>query len=461
MTPADLFWAFVWAGVLLLCGSVLAARVGVLQRLFLPGSIIGGLLALLAGPQGFAALLGRPHELISETTYAAWRGLPGLLINVVFASLFLGKSLPGIRDIWRKCGAQVAFGQTLAWGQYVVGLTLAIVILTPVFGLPPMAGALIEIAFEGGHGTSAGMAASFRELGFPDGADLALGLATVGLVAGILCGTAMIHWAVRRKHLRTPMIRPGDARPAPAPSGPSAATELAGTDPLAVHFGIVGLAIGFGWLMRQALLRMEAATWGGGDFDIVPHVPLFPLAMLGGLLVQWLAERAGVQARINRRMMRRIAGTALDFTIVAALGTLSLRVIGRHWMPFTLLALGGLLWSVLCTLWLAPRVFSDHWFERAIGDFGQSTGVTVTGLLLMRMADPRNESGAYEGFGYKQLLFEPVVGGGLFTAASLPLIVRFGPVPILVLTSALTIGWMAFGLLLFGPRRTARTRPSG
>jgi glutamate:Na+ symporter, ESS family len=52
----------------------------------------------------------------------------------------------------------------------------------------PIAGALIEIGFEGGHGTAAGLAGTFETFGFAEGADLALGLATVGLVAG--CSSA-------------------------------------------------------------------------------------------------------------------------------------------------------------------------------------------------------------------------------------------------------------------------------
>lgn len=77
-------------------------------------------------------------------------------------------------------------------------------------------------------------------------------------------------------------------------------------------------------------------------------------------------------------------------------------------------------------------------------------GVTVTGLLLMRMADPKNESGALESFGYKQLMFEPIVGGGLFTAAALPLIAEFGALAVLIFAALLTVGWLAFGLLYFG-----------
>jgi ESS family glutamate:Na+ symporter len=37
-------------------------------------------------------------------------------------------------------------------------LLLAITVLTPVFGLPPIAACLIEVAFERGHSTAAGMA---------------------------------------------------------------------------------------------------------------------------------------------------------------------------------------------------------------------------------------------------------------------------------------------------------------
>ncbi len=50
-----------------------------------------------------------------------------------------------------------------------------------------------------------------------------------------------------------------------------------------------------------------------------------------------------------------------------------------------------------------------------MGDFGQSMGMTASGLLLMKIADPENRSPALESFGYKQLMFEPVVGGGDFS----------------------------------------------
>lgn len=465
MTVGELFIALVIISLALVASNALRLRIGWLRRLFLPSSVIAGLVLLLMGPDVIGRLLPTFFEespgLFPAYVQESWSALPGLLINVVFAALFIGKTIPGIRTIWLRAGPQVVVGQTMAWGQYVVGLTLALLILAPLFNMNPMAGALIEIGFEGGHGTAAGMADTFADLGFEEGADLALGLATVGIVSGVLIGTLMINIAARR-NIITPsnendepddMIRE-DSRPSTEEFSEfkkDLMHEAGTTDPLSLHIGLVGIAILIGWLLLSGLQWIEQVTWASnGGLEILAHVPLFPIAMIGGVIVQLVITRFGLEHHVSTRTMARIAGTALDFTIVAALATLSLTTLGEYFLPFLLLAVAGIAWGLFVLIVIAPRVIPEGWFERGIGDFGQSMGVTVTGLLLMRMADPSNKSGALESFGYKQLMFEPVVGGGLFTAAALPLIGEFGALAILGFSAILTVGWLVFGLLYFG-----------
>ncbi|MBE9042186.1 sodium:glutamate symporter, partial [Oscillatoriales cyanobacterium LEGE 11467] len=100
-------------------------------------------------------------------------------------------------------------------------------------------------------------------------------------------------------------------------------------------------------------------------------------------------------------------------------------------------------------IFLAPRILPTYWFERGLGDMGQSMGVTATGILLLRMVDPENRSGAFESFAYKQLFFEPIVGGGLYTAAAPALIARLGPVTMLWINLGVLAAWLAFGMLSF------------
>lgn len=463
MSVGQIFIGLLLIGVVLLVSNVIRVKVAWIRKLFLPGSVVGGILMLLLGPEVLGTVIDGPFEsgggLLPGFILESWSALPELLISVVFATLFLGKPIPGLKTIWMRAGPQVVIGQTIAWGQYVVGLTLAILVLTPVFGMNPMAGALIEIGFEGGHGTAAGMADVFTDLDFEEGADLALGLATVGIVGGVLMGTLLINIAARRQIISPDNSTSGgqysrDAEPSDeeiAALKQDLTQEAETTDPLSIHLGLVGIAIFIGWVILQSLQWLEQLTWARNDgVEIMAYVPLFPMAMLGGVVMQLVIIRCGWEHHISLRSMSRIGGTALDYTIVAALATLSLSTLGEHLLPFLLLAITGIAWILFVLLVIAPRVVPEYWFERGIADYGQSMGVTVTGLLLLRMADPKNESGTMESFGYKQLMFEPVVGGGLFTAAALPLIAQFGALAVLILTSILTIAWLLFGLLYFG-----------
>ncbi|MFU8832356.1 MAG: hypothetical protein ACNA7J_09395 [Wenzhouxiangella sp.] len=186
------------------------------------------------------------------------------------------------------------------------------------------------------------------------------------------------------------------------------------------------------------------------------YVPLFPMAMIGGLILQLLLSRFDHHELVDRGLVMRVQGWSLDFLIVAALAGLSLTVIGENMVPFLLLALVGITWNTLAFIYLARHMIPTWWFERGIGDLGQSMGVTPTGLLLLRIADADNKSPALQAFGYKQLLFEPIVGGGLFTALSVPLIFQFGPYPILILSLVLMLGWLAVGIFYFGRLRPKR-----
>src|SRR5699024_1319023 len=131
--------------------------------------------------------------------------------------------------------------------------------------------------------------------------------------------------------------------------------------------------------------------------DVRPPVSsLFPYTTLfrSGVLIQYVAEKTGYGHIIDDQMMLRIQGWALDFLVVAAIGTLSLAAIGSNIGTFVILAVAGVVFNVAIFLFLAPRIIGRYWFERGIGDFGQSMGVTATGLILMRVVDPEAESPA-------------------------------------------------------------------
>lgn len=459
-------FSFIMIGIFLILGKILRFHTKWLRTLFLPSSIIGGFLALLLGPDVLGRLTSRVFDessvlyngVIPEFVLDIWSTLPGLFINVVFAALLLGKTVPSMKKIWHTAGPQIIMGHVVSFGQYVVGLLLTLLVLTPLFGVNPLSGALIEIAFVGGHGTAAGLANTFVELGYPDGADLSLGLATVGILSGVIAGIIIINIGYRKgfaKHVDPLSSFTKEEREQISDTHgydvEQEVREPKAIEPLSFHLSLVGAAILFGYLLQQGLIILENLTWGAwADIHLFTYMPLFPLAMIGGLIVQFVFDHLKIKRYINPNLISKISGFALDVLLVSALATLSLDVIGENILPFLLMSTVAIAWNVFAFLFLGPRLIPNYWFERGLGDFGQATGMAATGLLLMKVADPDNRTPALEGFGYKQILFEPFVGGGLVTGASLPLIYQFGPIIFLIITSLITIGLLIFGLITFG-----------
>ena len=436
--------------IIILLGILVVARVikrgtKFFQRYFIPSALIAGFGALILSHQ----LLGWiPREITTE-----WSTYPKLLINVVFAGLFLGHVIPGAREIWQKSAPMIAFGNTLAWGQYVIGIVLTLVLLGPVFGAPSMTGALIEIGFEGGHGTAAGLAPTFEKLGWPEATDIALGLATVSIVVAIFSGILIINIHNRRNgrimgeaamvEQQKRMIRNGYSLTKFVNKLETSPREVV---TVAILFA---LSIGIGWLLLQAFIWTENIVLSGRtEIRFFEYLPLFPLAMIGGLIVQFALNKIHRGHIVKRNTVKVFSAIALDLLILSAIATLSLSTIGENLAIFIILAVAGIVWILGAFFYLAPRYFRRYWFEYGLTNTGQSMGMTATGLLMNRLVDPSNHTHARESFAYKQLAFEPFMGGGIVTAAAAIVIVEFGQIPSLIFVSIVFAFWVWLGLKL-------------
>lgn len=426
----DLMIDICWLSFLLLVGKYLRARFVFLQKLFLPASVIAGFIGLLLGPYICGKYL---FTFIPQEIMNSWSLYPGRLINVVFACLFLGFSVPSIKSIWRDGGPQLCYGWVVGMGQYMFGVGISIILLTPVFGVPHFFGCLLEIGFSGGHGTAAGMAEAFDQLGFQAGSDLGLMSATVGVISAVVFGMAMINMAARRgytkvikspKQLAVAEIR-GLIPPEKRTHGSITTISPDALEPFAFHSAFVGVAILIGWYMLKGIKSLSANM----EPDLFRAFPLFPLAMLGGLFIQIFASKTGLSKYLDRRTFDRILGLALDFLVISAIASIKLDVFFAYFLPFSILMFVGLAWVLFATWFIAPRMLPDAWFERSITEYGMQTGVTALGLLLLRVADPFFKTPAAKSFGFKQILYEPMMGGGFITAAAPILIYNFGITP--------------------------------
>jgi len=431
--------------LLLLAGHVLRTKVALLRKLYLPSCVIGGLAGLLV-----IQCFGGASDPVVAWWTAGWGALPSFLINIVFACLFLGVALPKFRTLCRRAGPQLAYGQIVAWGQYVVGIGLFILVVQHFWDLPAGFGAIVPVGFEGGHGTAGGLRDAFVELDWRDGTDLALASATAGIISAVVVGMALINWAQRRGYTVRRQDTSGageDTRLGIIPAGqrPSAGKLTVSADAiesLTLHLAIVGVAILIGFGIKQGLLQIDGAI-GNKTFHLAAKsFPLFPLCMLGGLAVQLCETRFDRHKLIDSGLTRRIQNTALDFLVVAAIAMIRIEAVSAYLVPFAIIVAAGIVWNVFCVVWLARRLLPDAWFERSIAEMGQSMGVTATGLLLLRVVDPDYESPAADAFASKQLLHEPFMGGGLWTSSAIILLFAWGAWPVFLIAVGAVVIWL-------------------
>lgn len=448
--------AIVILGVVLAVSWLLRRRIPILRTLFLPSSVIGGFLVLLLGGQVLGAATGTAG-LFPAAVVDVWRTIPGLMINVVFAAIMIGKTLPSGRELWRSAAPHALLGTFLSFGQFALGGLVVLFFLGPVFGLPPEAGSLLELSFAGGHGTIAGMGGLLVDSGAGELVDVGLGLATISMLTGIGVGSALVRWALRHPDISLARTdRPGaadelDVDRAATVAGDIVPGEDSGSHPSAVAFAAIGLAL----LVSVALLWGVRWLTGLAGITIFDKLPLFPVAVVGGFLVQLAAGASGLDRYLDRRAINGISAIALDLLLICAIGTMSLATIGSNIpavLTFTVIGVG---WSVVVLVWLGRRFHADNWFEHAIADFGQSQGNVATGFVLADMTDPLHVTTAARDYGYKQLLYEPFLGGGLLTALSVPLIASLG-LPAFTgfsVVATVVVGWL--GVRAGGSRRAA------
>ena len=436
-----------------LCGGYVLARLPFIRRLFIPTSLAAGLVLLFFGPQIAGAYF--PAIQIPTQYYEMWSVLPKYMITLVFAGLFLGKPLLSFKKMWALAGPQVAFGQMVAWGQYVVAGLLTLLVLAPILGMPHITAAILEISFEGGHGTVAGMTPVFQDLDFEAGRQIATGLATTSLVSALILGIILINWGRHKGYLKAGgPVRVarnmvyyhqilGDLRK----KGVSV-RKVVTPRALATHIILLLVGVGIGWLMHQGLLLIEANVWGRDGGRFFAYVPLFTFAMFGGMIAQFIWTKLGFT--VVREVIELISTLTLTLLIMAAIGTMSLEFLVNDGLVFVLLYGAGVIWIMFAFIVLARRMFKRYWFQNAIISFGQAMGMTATGLLFAQMVDPKNRTNAVEAFGYKQLMFEPLMGGGIVTALSMPFILLIGLPLFTAICAGIMVFWLLLGLLHFG-----------
>jgi ESS family glutamate:Na+ symporter len=417
--------------LLLVIGVVLRKKSSFLQDLYLPASLIAGFVGLLLGPQilghftGFSLPIGK--------TIAQW---PGQLTSIVLGLAFVGTK-PS-KNFGRIASEGVTVSGLMHQTQVLVGLGLTMLLIPFFPELPVSFGFTPVFGFHGGHGTANAVGVALAQYGWPEGISVANTMATAGLMSGIILGMVVINIGVRRGYAQKvlePQAIPQSIREGIVPvnerkSIGSGVTYADALDPLALQLAVTGLIFGGATLLSKGLVMIH---------PLLKEIPHFACAMVLGATLNYIMRKIHMDSYLDRATINRISGVALDYLVCAAIATLSLKVFSLYLVPLVLTIIIMIIVNLIANFYFSWKIFDVDWFERAVASYGLESGVLATGLMLLRVVDPRFETTGQDSVASAVSLLYPLA---IPYVVLMPLLSTTIPAWILWLFSFLI--WLAF-----------------
>lgn len=398
MTTFDPWALFVDAGIisaLLLVGKLLRAKVKIVQQLFIPPSLMAGFLGLAFGPEGLDVL-----PLSSNLgTYAS------ILIALVFSCLPFSSaksdnSRTNIVKMW-------AYSQMGMFGEWAFGGLVGIFVLAYVWHTHPAFGLSMPAGYCGGHGTAAAIGTAFANIGYDDMMSLAMTSATVGILAAVFVGLALIKWGTSTgkarfvkdfsqlpHELRTGLL-PKDKRES---IGEATCSSIS-IDPLAFNVAIL----------------IVVALGGYGISQLVSHyvsglqMPVFSCAFVFGILFKLMLQKTNAYEYVCPKTVSHFSGMFTDYLVACGISAIKIDVILRYWLPLTLLLAVSLVVVLIYVIFFAKRIMKqEYWFEKSLFTWGWFTGTMATGIALLRVVDPEMKSKCLDDYALAYLFIAPV-----------------------------------------------------
>lgn len=395
--------------MLLLIGMFLRAKIPIFRKMLIPASVLGGFVGLLLGPEllGTHAIMPFPEEWVNT-----WSLLPSILIVPIFAAVPLGnfkKKKDGNtgKSIKKSARIAVVSGMHISQmgTQILVGVAVAMLLakLFPSMNLYNNFGFEMSQGFNGGHGTAGAVANVLLEAGNPNWEvvqGVATTFATIGLLGGIILGIFNINRAARKG--QTAFLKDTTSLPDSANAGintdvdsqPSAGRETtvnSNIECFTVHLGLIFLASALAYLIRGA-----AVTYNVPGFK---EIPVWPYALIVMHIINFLIQKLHLEWMIDPKIKSHLSGMLSDFAIAAAIASMPLRAVMGYITPILIISVCGFILVSFVAFKLYRFMLPDSYpFERGIFIFGVGTGVMMTGMALLKIADPNYESPTLEDY---------------------------------------------------------------
>ena len=409
--------------VFLLAGFVLREIITPLKKLYIPASMLGGILALILGPQ-VLGLIEIPE---------AWGSLASPMVNIVITCMIFGITLK--KGVFKGLGGSVVSTFFIYCAQVSVGALLGAAMSKLWVSLPEQWGLMTVFSFYGGHGGAVTAGDGFASVGIENMTDLGIVFSTVGLIVALTVGMFWVNYGIRKgyaqhvKDISHNKVGRGALPEEERSSNGKTTVSTSGVAAIALQLALILFSM---WLGGKLIDLLTLAI------PFLSKLPSLLDGVIGAFIVWNLMVATKTDRYADKATIQSISGLAVDICICSATGSLYLMFVGAIWLPILILSVVMTILVSVFAMVLCRRWVNRDWFEFAMNRFGSCTGVSATGWALYRCVDPDNKTSVAQQVGVASALDTPFSSTMI---AVLPLIAAtcFWPVAGLVTGAAVVL----------------------
>lgn len=391
--------AVAWMGVMFVVAMLLRAAVKPIGRAMVPACVIAGVIGFaLMNTTGLAGTTNAEYNTISGQMYTFLFINMGLTLAAKREENKKKEKIHSLRELREHMGDSMASGilgmgsfWALAYSfQALLGFGI-LMLIGKSFDMDPTYGLLLPFAFAQGPGQAIAYGTKMVESGWADAVQVGITFASVGFLCAFLFGVPFARKGMKKgiacsKVELSEDVARGFFEPERQESYGKLTTYSGAIDTLTFHAALVGVC----WILGQQVGKF----WGlfPGYFGELFSGLLFFNGMLVAYALRYVLGKLGLTRFLDRGTQNRITGFCTDLMVVGAFMAIDMDIVGKWIIPIVVLC-------VACALvtWVAIRYFGARFggsndFERTLGEWGTATGTNATGISLVRIVDPENET---------------------------------------------------------------------
>lgn len=415
LTAPTPFWAFdfYWGSLIqfalimaiLLIANVLRRKVRWLKASLLPVAVIGGFLGLLIKYLFNGSAISLANFEIEGTSFFNADVFSAFTYHAI-AIGFGALTLKGIDKLdlgpVRKKPMAVKSGMVIVNSyllQGIFGIVVTVVLSFIFTNIPNYVGFLLPMGFGQGPGQALNVGEVFRGVGYADGRNLGLSIASIGFLAASIGGVIYLRQLKRQGRLKSAEETSMESREeSTILEGNGQIPLVDAVDKLTIQIAIIFLVYGLSWVfiygLEQLILNSEITflinnlrplIYGFNFIIVVFAAMLFKVITRQLLRKKWMKR-----IYTNDFLLNRIAGFAFDVMMIASIMAIDVSVVLDPGFLVTLLVLviGGGVLTYQYLIKISKVVYPSYQDEAFLVFYGTMTGTASTGIALLREKDP-------------------------------------------------------------------------